>query len=208
MNLSYFRRTNRNANDVKNALVEQAAKMGWTNLGVNPLPHDSGYMVLLCRPEWLETLLKRDRNLIGFLPCSISVVDIDGQTTVGSGQPNVIKAITQNREIQELAGAAERQIKELIHAAAGVEPLKPKSVKLYSSTTCPYCSMEKSWLEEKGVKHEVVYVDSDQSAAEDMVNKTGQMGVPVTEVQYEEGEPDYVVGFDRSRLSQMLNVER
>ncbi len=205
MNFAYFRRSDRTADDIKNSLIENAASLGWKNLGATELPNGSGFVVMVCRPEWMETLLKRDRNMAGFLPCSVTVANLDGQTMVGSGQATILKAVSQNREIQEMAAAAERQLKELIHTAAGVEPLKAKSVKLYSSTTCPYCSMEKSWLEEKGVKHEVVYVDRDQSAAEDMVNKTGQMGVPVTEVTFDEGEPEYVVGFDRPRLAQMFN---
>ena len=72
--------------------------------------------------------------------------------------------------------------------------------------TCPYCKMEKSWLDEKKITHELVYVDKNQEKAQYMVEKTGQMGVPVTEIEYEEGEPEYIIGFDKPKLAQILHV--
>ncbi len=84
--------------------------------------------------------------------------------------------------------------------------MKVASIKLYSTTTCPYCMMEKAWLDSEKIKHEVVYVDRDRTSAIEMVGKTGQMGVPVTRVKYEDGKEEYVVGFDKSRLSQIIGV--
>jgi hypothetical protein len=40
-----------------------------------------------------------------------------------------------------------------------------------------------------------------------MVEKTGQMGVPVTEIIYENGEEEYIIGFDRERLSEVLSLK-
>lgn len=82
--------------------------------------------------------------------------------------------------------------------------MKPTSVKLYSTTTCPYCIMEKSWLDSEKINHEVVYVDMDRNQAMEMVNKTGQMGVPVTAIKYENGKEEFVIGFDKGKLSQIL----
>jgi glutaredoxin len=45
---------------------------------------------------------------------------------------------------------------------------------VYSTTTCPYCRLEKAWLEGNKVEHEVVYVDKDQNEAINMVRKTGK----------------------------------
>jgi glutaredoxin len=55
-----------------------------------------------------------------------------------------------------------------------------KEVKVYSTTTCPYCIMEKQWLDANKIPHKVVYVDRDEKEAMRMVENTGQMGVPVT----------------------------
>ncbi len=79
-------------------------------------------------------------------------------------------------------------------------------IKLYSTHTCPYCLMEKAWLEGNKIAHEVVYVDNDQKAAIEMVQRTGQMGVPVTEVAREGKEPEFVVGFDKGRLAKILGI--
>jgi glutaredoxin len=67
--------------------------------------------------------------------------------------------------------------------------------------------MEKNWLDEKGVEYEQVLVDQNQRAAEEMVQATGQMGVPVTALEFEEGESEFVVGFDRNKLSALLGVK-
>jgi glutaredoxin 3 len=77
-------------------------------------------------------------------------------------------------------------------------------VKLYSTLSCPYCKMEKAWLDEKKIDHEVVYVDQNQQEAIEMVRKTGQMGVPVTEIIHKNGDPEFVIGFDVPRLSGAL----
>jgi glutaredoxin 3 len=84
--------------------------------------------------------------------------------------------------------------------------MKATNVKLYSTRTCPYCTMEKEWLDSEKIKHEVIYVDSNYEEAQAMVEKTGQMGVPVTEIKFENGKEEYVVGFNKQLLSHLLNV--
>jgi glutaredoxin 3 len=84
--------------------------------------------------------------------------------------------------------------------------LKAKYIKLYSTRTCPYCMMEKAWLEDEKIQHEVVYVDSNREEAQKMVDKTQQMGVPVTEIGFDDGKEEYVIGFDKPRLSQILGI--
>lgn len=73
---------------------------------------------------------------------------------------------------------------------------------------CPYCKMEKAWLESNKIKHEISYVDKNQEEAIEMVRATGQMGVPVTKIEFESGDPKYIIGFDVPSLSSALNVER
>lgn len=85
--------------------------------------------------------------------------------------------------------------------------MKIKKVKVYSTATCPYCRMEKAWLEGNKVEHEVVYVDKDQNEAINMVRKTGQMGVPVTEIELDEGNLEFIIGFDTPRLSEVLGIK-
>ncbi len=206
MKLSYFRKSKYSLEETIKNLLENTSKQNWKIIGEATFPDNSGKMILICKPEWVKILLEKDSNLIGFLPCAISIFKKGKDIMIGSGQPNVIQALTQNKEIALLAEKAEKLIKDLIHVSAGVEELKPKHVKLYSTMTCPYCKMEKSWLDENKVKHDIVYVDLNPSEGQKMVEKTGQMGVPVTEIQYEEEESEYIVGFDKTRLSQILGL--
>lgn len=73
------------------------------------------------------------------------------------------------------------------------------AVKVYSTTTCPYCKMAKSYLEGKGVAFEDVDVASDAAERDEMIKKSGQMGVPVIDV-----DGEVVVGFDKERLEGLL----
>lgn len=83
---------------------------------------------------------------------------------------------------------------------------KVKDITVFSTTWCPYCKMEESWLTEKKVAHNTILVDEDQNAAMYVVTKTGQQGVPVTEVKFDDDTSEFVIGFDRARLSSLLNV--
>lgn len=73
------------------------------------------------------------------------------------------------------------------------------NVKVYSTPTCGYCHQVKRFLSERGVEFTEHDVSRDRAAAEEMVRLTGQSGVPVIVVDRE-----VVVGFDRSRLEQLL----
>lgn len=72
-------------------------------------------------------------------------------------------------------------------------------VRLYSTPTCPYCRMAKDFLEKEGVAFTVVDVSEDEEAAREMVEKSGQMGVPVMEVG-----GTVIVGFDRGAYRKAL----
>jgi glutaredoxin-like YruB-family protein len=56
------------------------------------------------------------------------------------------------------------------------------SVVVYSTPTCPYCTMVKNYLRQKQVRFEEVDVSRDERRAEEMIRKSGQMGVPVVDV--------------------------
>ena len=74
-----------------------------------------------------------------------------------------------------------------------------KKVKVYSTPTCSHCFSVKAFLKEKGVEFENVDVSASKEVAEEMVKKTGQMGVPVIDI-----DGEIVVGFDREKLSSLL----
>lgn len=74
-----------------------------------------------------------------------------------------------------------------------------KKVKVYSTSTCPWCHKVKELLKSKGVKFENINVGVDQKAAEEMVRKSGQMGVPVTEI-----DGKIIVGYDKEAIEKAL----
>lgn len=75
------------------------------------------------------------------------------------------------------------------------------NVKIYSTSTCPYCKMVKQFLKENNIEFEDVDVASNQTAAQEMVKKSGQMGVPVLDI-----DGQIVVGFDKGKIKQLLGL--
>ncbi len=206
MNIAYFRKSTFDRKQTVDNVRTQAQKFGLTVLGTTELPGGNGTILHVCNPTWMGNLVASDANLLGLLPCAIAVLTKNDEVRIGVGSPTVLGSISQHPAIAQLASEADKTLKELIHASAGVQPLKPSGVKLYSTTTCPYCKAEAAWLDEKKVAYKEVHVDLDQKEAEDMVKKTGQMGVPVTAIQYEGGEEEYIIGFDRAHLTQTLGI--
>ncbi|XLQ19899.1 MAG: glutaredoxin family protein [Candidatus Moraniibacteriota bacterium] len=78
-------------------------------------------------------------------------------------------------------------------------------VTIYSTPTCGYCTMAKDFLQEKGVEYEEVDVSVDQQKAQAMVEKTGQMGVPVIIIE-KDGQEEVLVGFDQVQLTNLLGL--
>ncbi|PID52336.1 MAG: NrdH-redoxin [Candidatus Moraniibacteriota bacterium] len=78
-------------------------------------------------------------------------------------------------------------------------------VMIYSTPTCGYCTLAKDFLQEKGVEYTEVDVSVDQQKAQEMVEKTGQMGVPVIIIN-KDGQEDVLVGFDQVQLSNSLGL--
>ena len=78
--------------------------------------------------------------------------------------------------------------------------MKQHKVKVYSTSTCPWCHKAKEFLREKGIKFEDINVGADQKAANEMVKKSGQMGVPVIDI-----DGKIIVGFDKEGLEKALS---
>jgi len=80
------------------------------------------------------------------------------------------------------------------------------NVKVYSTPTCPWCARTKEFLKEKKVEFEDINVAEDEKARDHMIEKSGQMGVPVIEISKEGGDPTFIVGFDRAALAEALGL--
>jgi len=76
-----------------------------------------------------------------------------------------------------------------------------KTVTIYSTPTCHFCQMTKDFLKEKGVAYTEYNVASDLEKRQEMIQKSGQMGVPVIFVG-----GDMIIGFDQERLASTLGI--
>lgn len=79
-----------------------------------------------------------------------------------------------------------------------------KKITVYSTNTCPYCVMLKSWLRANEFDYKEVKVDQDRLAAQKMIEMSGQMGVPFTTIE-ENGKTTKILGFDLLTLKLALN---
>ncbi|MDA2935877.1 NrdH-redoxin [Patescibacteria group bacterium AH-259-L05] len=76
------------------------------------------------------------------------------------------------------------------------------NVTIYTTPMCPYCHQEKEFFKANNIEFNDIDVSKDQEAARTMIEKTGQMGVPVTEI-----DGEFIVGFDEPRLREKLNIQ-
>jgi glutaredoxin-like YruB-family protein len=76
-----------------------------------------------------------------------------------------------------------------------------KKVIVYSTLTCPYCNMVKNFLAENNIDFDTVDVGNDPQAAQEMIDKSGQMGVPVVEIGGK-----IIVGFNKETISKELGI--
>ena len=75
------------------------------------------------------------------------------------------------------------------------------SIRVFSTTTCPYCYMLKDFLRANNVDFKDIDVGRDINAAMEMIRISGQRGVPVADIN-----GNVVVGFDQQRIKRLLNL--
>lgn len=75
-------------------------------------------------------------------------------------------------------------------------------VKIYTTPTCVYCKMTKEFFKNHGIEYEEKNVAVDAAAREEMIARSGQMGVPVVDV-----DGKFIVGFDEPRLREVLDIK-
>lgn len=76
-----------------------------------------------------------------------------------------------------------------------------KEVTIYTTPTCGYCKMAKEFFEENDIEYQEHDVAQDEEKRNEMIEKSGQMGVPVIAV-----DDEYIIGFDKDRLSEALGI--
>ncbi len=76
-------------------------------------------------------------------------------------------------------------------------------VTVYSATWCAFCHAAKEYLDKLGVKYEVKDIEEDPKYAEESVAKSGQMGIPVIDI-----DDEIIIGFDRPRIDNALREHK
>jgi len=76
------------------------------------------------------------------------------------------------------------------------------TVKVFTTPVCPYCYTLKEFLKEKGVAFEDIDVSKDEKGREYLIQKSGQMGVPIVEI-----DGQIVIGFDREKIVKLLDIK-
>ena len=75
-------------------------------------------------------------------------------------------------------------------------------VKVYSTENCPFCVDAKDFLKKNKIKFEDVNVNKDKKAAMEMIQKSGQTGVPVIDV-----DGEIIIGFDAKKIKAALKIK-
>jgi len=89
--------------------------------------------------------------------------------------------------------------KKTVYKTADGKP--QKRVTVYSTPTCTFCNKLKKYFNKHGIKFTDIDVSRNQQAAMEMARKSGQRGVPQTEI-----DGQIIVGFDTAKLSRLLNI--
>jgi len=87
-------------------------------------------------------------------------------------------------------------------AKAKAEGKVAKRVTVYSTPTCSWCNTLKSWLRKNHVQFSDVDISRDERAAQDLVARSGQQGVPQTDINGQ-----IVVGFNQAKLQELLEIQ-
>ena len=114
----------------------------------------------------------------------------------GGEYRNVIKGCHQPSVLKSLFEEA------VYYARMEKEGKVPKSVTVYSTPVCSWCTTLKSYLRKNKLRFSDVDISRDPNAARDLQNRTGQQGVPQTEINGQ-----WVVGFDQKKLNELLEIK-
>lgn len=108
---------------------------------------------------------------------------------------NVVKGCHQPEQFNAI-------FEKMAFVSAGNGEGKPqKNVTVYTTPTCTWCNTIKRHFQEYGIKYREVDVSKDQKAAEEMVRRSGQQGVPQTDINGE-----IIIGFDKNRINTLLGI--
>jgi glutaredoxin/uncharacterized protein (DUF302 family) len=200
MKLAYFRKSKLSKEEILERFKKFSEKNSIEVLGQKDYKESGIVLVSFGLPNFLKNL-KTSKEAFIFIPFHLVIIEENGETSVGILNPEILNLFIEDKnKVEEI----ENFYKKMIDEISGAGERKISKIKLYATTTCPYYKAEKSYLDLRGVNYEYLLVDLNPLAAQEMVEKTGQMGVPVTEIIYDDGDYEFVIGYDKERLDKIL----
>lgn len=79
-------------------------------------------------------------------------------------------------------------------------------ITIYSTATCGFCKMLKGYLQDKGIEYSEKHADQDPKIAQELYDKSGQLGVPFTIIE-KDGKKESILGFDRQKINEVLEIK-
>jgi len=77
---------------------------------------------------------------------------------------------------------------------------------MYTTRTCPFCKMQKDYFTSKNIAYQEILVDENPNEAQKMIEISGQMGVPFTVIDKDDGSKVTILGFDRGKINEALGI--
>jgi glutaredoxin-like YruB-family protein len=140
-------------------------------------------------------MLTADVNTVRDIHSHYNVTTVPSMLSFEGGEfKNVIKGCMNTDYYRSLFGNI------IFSVGDDGKPKQPKVV-LYSTPTCSWCTTIKNYFKKQGVKYREIDVSKDEKAAADMVRKSGQQGVPQTDIGGQ-----VVVGFDQKKIDRLLGL--
>lgn len=109
-------------------------------------------------------------------------------TIKGCNTPNYYKTVFEGNAFVSVSAEGEQK--------------QQKRVTVYSTPSCSWCNKLKQYFRENNIKFNDIDVSKDQKAAEEMVKRSGQQGVPQTDINGQ-----IIIGFDKKRIDQLLDIK-
>jgi len=158
-----------------------------------------------CAFQHMNAALAGESNVPVYLADVTSVRDIHSQYGITTAP--VLLAFEKGMLTMVIKGCQEtgyyKALTEnaLFQLKASAEGKTVKRVTVYSSPTCSWCNTLKAWLRRNSIPFTDVDISRDEQAAQELVRRTGQQGVPQTDINGQ-----IVVGFNQQRLKELLEI--
>ena len=158
-----------------------------------------------CALNNIEQAVKENDNVL-ILTADVSTVrDIHEKYSITSA-PALLKF--ENKKFKNVIKGCsglnfyKSLLAENVFSASNENNAPQKRVVVYSTPTCSYCNQLKKYFDQHNIKYRNIDVSKDQKSAEEMVKRSGQQGVPQTNINGQ-----IVIGFDRLKINRLLNIK-